>query len=81
MLGNAACELRELKALLASTKRRASVSSLWKRVLTACTAASMPEICPAQSCTDPATSCMSCIVMFRMALAMICLAVSPIPMG
>ena len=47
----------------------------------ACMAASMPEIWPAYICTEPAASCTPCVVMFKMALMMMCLAVSPIPMG
>ncbi len=46
-----------------------------------CTAVSVPEIGPAQSCIDPVASCMSTLVIKRMALAMIRLAVSPIPIG
>ena len=80
MLCRAVCWFRELKALLASTSRRASVSSLWKKERTACTAASMPDIWPAHSC-EPAGFCASCLVIFKMALAMMCLAVSPILMG
>ena len=50
-------------------------------VWTAWTAASMPDICPAQSCIDPAASCMSCWVICNIALAMIRHATSPIPIG
>ena len=48
--------LRELKALLASTRRTASVSSLAKVSFIVCMAASIPAIWPAQSCKDPAAS-------------------------
>ena len=37
---------KELKAFVASTRRTASVSLESKAVLTACTAASIPAICP-----------------------------------
>ena len=46
-----------------------------------CTAVSVPEIWPAQSCTEPVASWMSALVMVKMAFAMIRLAVSPIPIG
>ncbi len=41
----------------------------------------LPEICPAQSCTEPVVSCTSGLVIVRIALAMIRLTVSPIPIG
>ena len=41
--------LIELKALLASTSRAASVSSSWKLSRTECTALSHPDIWPAHS--------------------------------
>ena len=47
---------RLLKAFRASSRRIASVVSLSNRVLTECTAASIPAICPPQSCHDPAAS-------------------------
>ena len=53
------CWLREMKALLALTDKRASVSSLWKWAWTVCTAALNTRICPAHSRTDPAASCTS----------------------
>ena len=73
--------LIELKALLASTSRAASVSSSWKLSRTECTAASHPDIWPAYSCAEPAASCTSSLITARTAFAMIRLAVSPMPMG
>ena len=58
---------RLLNALLASTKRMASVLSFSKRFLTECTAASMPTICPPHSCRDPAASWMSPFMTKRIA--------------
>ena len=81
MLWRAERWLRQLNALLASTSRMASVSSCWNSESTTCTAASIPEIWPAQSCKEPAASWMSNRVTVKMALAMIRLAVSPIPIG
>ena len=72
MLWRAEQQLRELNALLASTNRMASVFSCGNSELTACTTASIPEIWPALS---------SGFWMSKMALAMIRLAVSPIPIG
>ena len=56
MLWRATLLLRELNALLASTSRTASVSSSSSAVFIASTAASIPAICPAQSCNGPAAS-------------------------
>ena len=42
--------LNEFKVMLASTSRTASVSSCWKESCTACTAAFIPGICPAERC-------------------------------
>ena len=81
MLWRAACLLRELKALLASTNSTASFSSKAKADLAACTAASIPEICPPHSWMQPVVAWMSGRMVDIMVLAMICLAVSPMPMG
>ena len=48
--------LRELKALLASTSNTASVLSAWKLSLMKWIAASVSAICPAQSWSESATS-------------------------
>ena len=73
--------LRALKALLASTKSAASLSSESKAVLTACTAASIPEICPPHNWRHPEESWTSALTADSTALAMIRRAVSPMPMG
>ena len=46
-----------------------------------CTAVSVPEIWPVQSCTEPVASWMSALVMVKLASAMIRLAVLPMPIG
>ena len=81
MLWRATCLFRELNALLASTRSTASFSSDSKAVHTACTAASIPEICPPHSWRHPEISCTSGLAMFSIALAIILLAVSPMPIG
>ena len=68
--------LYELNALLASTRRMASVSLSRKASLIACIAASIP----AQSCNEPVASCRSPFVTVRMTLEIILLAVSHTPM-
>ena len=70
-----------LSELVASTNSIASVSSFSYDVLVAWTAASMPEIWPAQSCVVPAASWMSPFIIIRTDLAIIILAVLPMPMG
>ena len=72
---------RLLKVLLASTKRMASVVSLSKSFLTECTAASIPAICPPQSCRDPAASWMSPLMTKKTVFEMILRATSQTPMG
>ena len=57
-----ACLLSELNAFEVSTSRTASVSSHSNKFLTAWTAASIPEICLAQSCNEPAASWTSSLV-------------------
>ena len=82
-LYNYDCDLRlsELNALLASTRSAASQSSELKAFLTACTAASIPDICPPQSCRHLDAFWTSVFTTDSTALAMIRLAVSPMPMG
>ena len=53
MLWRAVCLFSELNALLASTSSMASFSFRSKVDLTACTAASIPEICPPHSWMQP----------------------------
>ena len=77
----AAIVFRELKALLASTSRVGSALSSYKSSLTEWTAASQPEIWPAQSWREPAASWMSPRTTTRTDLAMIRPAISPIPIG
>ena len=77
----ATCQLSELNALLASTSRTPSVFEFKNASLVAWTAASAPAICPAHSCRGPAASWMSPLVTSRMAMAIILLAVSNIPIG
>ena len=67
--------LIELKVLLASTSRAASVSSSWKLSRTECTAPSHPDIWPVHSCVEPAASCTSSHIIARTAFVMIRLAV------
>ena len=81
MLWSATCLFRELKALVASTRSTAWFSSVSKAVRTAWTAASIPESCPPQSWRHPVVFCTSGLVMERTALAIIRLAVSPMPIG
>ena len=81
MLWSAACLLRVLKALLASTSSTASFSSKVKADLTACTAASIPEICPPHNWMQPVAAWTSGRMVCRTALAMMRLAVSPMPIG
>ena len=52
-----------------------------KAVLTACTAASMPEICPPHIWRQPEASCMSGFIPDSTAFAKIRRAVSPMPIG
>ena len=70
-----------LKALLTSTSNTASLSSFSNAECTACTAASIPEVYPPHNWRHPAASFTSGLVMKSTALAMICLAVSPTPIG
>ena len=81
MFSRVTWQFRALNALNESTRRTASLSSFSKAVRTACTAASMPEICPPQSWEHPMASCMSGFAIERTALVMMHLAVSPIPIG
>ena len=81
MFCKATWRLSELKALLTSTKSAASLSSELKAVLTACTTASIPEICPPHSRRHPEASWISALMTDSMALAMIRHAMSPMPMG
>ena len=81
ILWRAARLFRELNALLASARSTASFSSDSKAVRTACTAASIPEICPLHSWRHPEVSCTSGLAMKSIALAIIHLAVSPMPIG
>ena len=81
ILWRAAYLFRELNALLASTTSTASFSSDSRAVRTACTAASMPEICLPHSWTHLEISCTSGLTMLSIALAIIRLAVSPMPIG
>ena len=81
MLWRATCLFRELNALLASTRSTASFLSDSKAVRTACTAASIPEICPPRSWRHPEISCTSDLAMLSIALAIIHLAVFPMSIG
>ena len=67
MLCRAAILLMELKALLASTSRVASVSSSRNASRTEWTAASQPESWPAQSWMEPAASSTSPLTTTRTA--------------
>ena len=78
---SAVCQFRELNALLASTRRTPSVSFLLNRCLTQWIPASIPAICPAQSCVMPTASWMSPFVTERIALDIIHLTVSQFPIG
>ena len=75
------CQFRELNALVASTKRTLSVSFLSNRSLTEWIPASIPAICPAQSCVVPTASWMSRFVTEKIALDIILLTVSQMPIG
>ena len=66
---------------MASTRSTASVSSRSKVVLTVCTAASIPEICPPHIWRLPETSWMSGFTTHNTALAIIRCVVSPMPIG
>ena len=81
MLWRATCLFRELNTLLVSTRSTASFSSDSKAVRTAYTVASIPEICPPHSWRHPEISCTSGLAMLSIALAIIHLAVSPMPIG
>jgi len=81
MLRRATCLFMELNALDASAKSTASFSSDSKAARTACTAASIPEICPPHNWRQPDASCTSGLAMESIALAIILLAVSPMPIG
>ena len=81
MLISTACLFNELKALEASIKRTASVSSWENKDLIPRMAASTPTICPAQSYLGPAASWMSLLVTWRTALAINLLRVSQTPIG
>ena len=81
MLRSAASRLSELNALEASTRMTASVSGdseIWR---IAWTADSQPARCPAHTCKAPVASWTSSRVTTEMALPMILLIVSPMPMG
>ena len=80
-LFRATFRLRELKALVASTVRKASVAGSVKMDLATWTAASHPLVWPAQSCCDPTVSKMSKERTEAMALQMIHHAHSPMPIG
>ena len=80
-LFRATLRLRELKALVASTIRKASVAGSVKMDLATWTAASHPLVWPAQSCCDPTVSKMSKERTEAMALQMIHHAHSPTPIG
>ena len=73
--------LRELKALVASTIKNASVAGSPKMDLAAWTAASHPHVWPTQSCCDPTVSKMSMERKEAMALQMIRREHSPMPIG
>ena len=75
MFWRATWRFRELKA---STRRTASVSNA---VLTACTAASIPAICPPHIWRQPEASWMSGFASDITALAIIRRPVSPMPIG
>ena len=81
MLWRATCLFKELKALLALARSKASLPSDSKADRTVCTAASIPEICPPHNWTQPQASCTFVLTICSTALAMICLAVSPMPIG
>ena len=83
MLCNAASLLKELKVLLASTSKCASVFPGWNVALIKCIVASIPAIWPEHSWREPAASWISPLAMDRMAfdVDVILLAHSQIPMG
>ena len=81
MLCRAAILLMELKALLVSMSRAASVSSSKNASQTEWTAASQPESWPAQSWMEPAASSTSPPTTTTTVFVMMHLAVSPMPMG
>ena len=81
MLCRAAILLMELKALLASTSRAASVLSSRNASRTEWTAASQPESWPAQSWMEPAASSTSPPTTTRTALVMMRLASFPYAYG
>ena len=81
MLLRATCLFQELSALLASTSSTASFLSDSKAVCTACTAALILEICPPHSWRHPEISCTSGLAILSIALAIIHLAMSPMPIG
>ena len=81
ILWRAVWRLSELNAFVASTNSIASLLSDSKEDLAACKAASIPNICPPQSCIQPEASWISVLTMDRTALAIILRAVSPMPIG
>ena len=78
---NIAGLLKELKALLASTSSKASVSSSANTAFIACTAASMPAFTPEHVWSAPQTSSTSILVARAKALAAMRWQHSPIPTG
>ena len=81
MFWRATWRFKELKAFVASMRRTASVSLESKAALTACTAASIPAICPPHIWRQPEASWMSGFATDITALAIIRRAVSPMPIG
>ena len=81
MLCRSTFRLSELNAFSASTSNIASVSSSWKILDMAWTAASHPPGRPAQSCKLPALSMISGFTTETIAFPTICLRISPTPIG
>ena len=75
------CDFRHLKALLASTRRMASVPSSSNFFLIACIEASIPPLSPAHVCKGAVACVSSGFSNVVVALPMILLTTSPIPIG
>ena len=76
ILWRVTCLLRELNT---SPRNPASLSLDSRTVRTACIVASITEICPPHSWMHPEVSCKSGVTMLSIPFAIICLAVSPMP--
>ena len=81
ILCKAVWRLIELKALVASTRRAASISESWKILRIAWTAASQPPSWPAHSWSGLAAASTSLLTILSTAFAIMHLGTSPTPMG